>query len=168
MAAERVRFGYSDNFLMNSRLPLITVQIAMCCLFSQSGETYDTKQAIEWAKQAKMSTSAVVNSPHSTIARAVDDYIFQNTGPEISVVSTKAGVAQLIIMHRISMALGVCNGTKTVKDQQDYDHKLRQFAAQLDSILSSLFTAVKVIAKELINFKHMLWLRQGDLLSAST
>ena len=65
----------------------------MVFAFSQSGETYDTKTALEYAKDHGAPTAAVVNVMGSAISMMVDQVIMQGSGPEICVVSTKAALA---------------------------------------------------------------------------
>jgi glutamine---fructose-6-phosphate transaminase (isomerizing) len=75
---------------------------AFLLAISQSGETYDTLQSIRQAKAVGARTAAIVNVPGSSMTREVDILVRQNSGPEISVVSTKAAMAQMAILIRIS------------------------------------------------------------------
>ena len=73
---------------------------------SQSGETFDTLQALRQAKTAGARTAAIVNVPGSSMTREAGLVIPQNSGPEICVISTKAAMAQMVLMIRLAAELG--------------------------------------------------------------
>ena len=83
---------------------------------SQSGETYDTKMALNFARQRGAETAAIVNVMGSSIGMQVDQVIMQGSGPEICVVSTKAAIAQTLILLRIAVETGCQQGG--LDDQQ--------------------------------------------------
>ena len=83
---------------------------------SQSGETYDTKMALNFACQRGAKTAAIVNVMGSSIGMQVDQVIMQGSGPEICVVSTKAAMAQTLILLRIAVETGRQQGS--LDDQQ--------------------------------------------------
>lgn len=77
---------------------------------SQSGETYDTKMALNFARQRGAKTAAIVNVMGSSIGMQVDQVIMQGSGPEICVVSTKAAMAQTLILLRTAVETGCQQG----------------------------------------------------------
>ena len=83
---------------------------------SQSGETYDTKMALNFARQRGAKTAAIVNVMGSSIGMQVGQVIMQGSGPEICVVSTKAAMAQTLILLRTAVETGRQQGT--LDDQQ--------------------------------------------------
>ena len=85
---------------------------------SQSGETYDTRCALEYAKDHHTSTAAIVNVMGSTISQIADVTIMQGSGPEICVVSTKAAFAQMLILLRTAFEM---RGMKFKHAQKDYE-----------------------------------------------
>ena len=62
---------------------------------SQSGETADTLEPLQEAKQKGLLTPGIVNVIGSAIARETDAGIYTHSGPEIAVASTKASTSQL-------------------------------------------------------------------------
>jgi glucosamine--fructose-6-phosphate aminotransferase (isomerizing) len=62
---------------------------------SQSGETADSIEAIEFAKSRGAKVASIVNMMGSTISRLSDYKYYSRTGPEICVASTKAFTAQI-------------------------------------------------------------------------
>lgn len=94
-------FRSQKNFLTNK-----TLMIAV----SQSGETADTLEAIEIAKQKGVKIVAIVNAENSSIARMADIVIPIKAGIEKAVASTKATTSQLAILTLLAYA---CNGGVT-------------------------------------------------------
>lgn len=72
---------------------------------SQSGETADTIAAMNLAKEKNIPVAAIVNVVGSTIAREADYVLQTYAGPEISVATTKAYSAQLIIVYLLAMEI---------------------------------------------------------------
>ncbi|MFQ5684948.1 MAG: SIS domain-containing protein, partial [Candidatus Binatia bacterium] len=70
---------------------------------SQSGETFDTLQALRQAKAAGARTAVIVNVPGSSMTREVEVAIQQDSGPEICVISTKAAMAQIVLLIRLAI-----------------------------------------------------------------
>src|SRR5262249_38718782 len=96
----------SDEFRSLAHVDRDTLVIAI----SQSGETYDTLDAIRFAKDKGAGTAAVCNVMGSSLARLVDHSIIQGSGPEICVVSTKAALGQVVVLLRVAAALGRRSG----------------------------------------------------------
>ncbi len=72
---------------------------------SQSGETADTLAAVRLARQQGAKTIGIINVVDSTIAREADSVIYTRAGPEIGVASTKAFLAQLVVLYKIAFHL---------------------------------------------------------------
>lgn len=77
---------------------------------SQSGETADTLEALRMCKAAGITTVALVNSPHSTMAREADIVAPTLAGPEIGVASTKAFTCQLAALAALAVLAGSQRG----------------------------------------------------------
>lgn len=82
-------FSKARNFLTEKSLVIAV---------SQSGETADTLEALEIAKEKGAKIIAIVNVESSTMARMADLVIPLKVGPEKAVASTKATTAQLAIL----------------------------------------------------------------------
>jgi glucosamine--fructose-6-phosphate aminotransferase (isomerizing) len=74
---------------------------------SQSGETADTLEAIEIAKEKGMKIVSIVNVENSSMARLSDIVLPLKAGPEKAVASTKATTAQLAVLTLLAYA---CDG----------------------------------------------------------
>ena len=85
-------------------------------MISQSGETADTKAALELAKLNGADTLAIVNVKGSSIARAADMVVYTHAGPEISVASTKAYMVQISVMYLLAFELAYANRKDCLKN----------------------------------------------------
>jgi glucosamine--fructose-6-phosphate aminotransferase (isomerizing) len=68
-------------------------------VISQSGETADTLAALQDAKKKGSHVLSVVNVVSSSIARASDDVLYTQAGPEIAVATTKGYITQLAELY---------------------------------------------------------------------
>lgn len=82
-------YRYQTNFFDKDTLVI---------LISQSGETADTLAALKLAKENNIDTLAIVNRRDSSIAREAKSVIYTEAGIEIAVATTKAYLAQVIIL----------------------------------------------------------------------
>jgi len=73
---------------------------------SQSGETADTIAAIKKAQKYGVLCLGVVNAVGSTIARMTDAGVYCHAGPEQAVASTKAFIAQVLVLLQVALFLG--------------------------------------------------------------
>ena len=87
-----VEVDYASEF--RYRDPIIK-QGDVVIAVSQSGETADTKAALESAKDKGAALFGIVNVVGSSIARMVDAGIYTHSGVEIGVASTKAFTGQV-------------------------------------------------------------------------
>lgn len=82
-------YRYQKNFFTKDTLVI---------LISQSGETADTLAALKLAKENGIDTLAIVNRRDSSIAREADSVIYTEAGMEVAVATTKAYLAQVLIL----------------------------------------------------------------------
>ena len=75
-------------------------------LISQSGETADTLEAVRLAKRNRLDTLGIINVLSSSIARESDKVIYCLAGCEIAVATTKAYLAQTLILSLIALLIG--------------------------------------------------------------
>lgn len=72
---------------------------------SQSGETADTIAALKKVESFGVLRLGIVNAVGSTIARMTDAGVYCHAGPEQSVASTKAFIAQVTVLTEIALHL---------------------------------------------------------------
>ncbi|KAL8542228.1 hypothetical protein ACS0TY_003188 [Phlomoides rotata] len=73
---------------------------------SQSGETADTLQALEYALENGALCVGITNTVGSAIARNTHCGAHLNAGCEIGVASTKAYTSQIVVMAMLALAIG--------------------------------------------------------------
>ena len=100
-------YRYKKTFSNNDTLTI---------LISQSGETADTLAALRKAKEKGIDTLGIVNTVSSSIAREADDVLYIKAGAEISVATTKAYSAQVLMLLLIALVIG-CENKKISKEE---------------------------------------------------
>ncbi|MAF25075.1 glutamine--fructose-6-phosphate transaminase (isomerizing) [bacterium] len=101
---------------------------------SQSGETIDTLSAIREAKNKGYRVVAVTNTVSSSIAREVEEGIYQRIGAEISVASTKAFSSQCVILLMLALSIGRKNKLSRI-DSQKYIKQIRELPELMERTL---------------------------------
>lgn len=87
------------------RSPMLGKQDAVLAV-SQSGETGDTIDALQEAKERGVLTLGLVNRVASMLTQETIAGVYNHIGPEIGVASTKAFVSQLAILILFTVFLG--------------------------------------------------------------
>ena len=123
---------------------------------SQSGETADTIASLNKVKDFGVLKLGVVNSIGSTISRITDAGVYCHAGTEKAVASTKAFVAQVIILLLIALRL---------KDRADKESKailqeLDNLPRKIELVLKNKENIQK-IAKKYSKCKDFLFIGRG-------
>ena len=127
-------------------------------LISQSGETADTLAALNLVKSRGLKTIAIVNVWGSSIARAADQTIYTNAGPEISVATTKAYLSQCCILLMLAMKFA-----KNKIDAEQYKKMLDEFETIPDKISNVIERkeTLKALAQSRYKFDNAFYLGRG-------
>jgi len=102
---------------------------------SQSGETADTLEAVKIAKRYGSYTLGIVNVHDSSIAREVDSVIYTNAGSEIAVATTKAYMAQVLVLILVTYKLAVVNTNDNILDNFNAD--IKKIPVMMEELLAS-------------------------------
>jgi glucosamine--fructose-6-phosphate aminotransferase (isomerizing) len=102
LARVPVEVEYASEF--RYRNPVLDDRCLVIAI-SQSGETADTRAAIQEGKRRGARTVGLVNVVGSTIAREVDGGLYLRAGPEIGVASTKAFNSQCAALVMVALRL---------------------------------------------------------------
>ncbi len=97
--------------------PIIPAK-SLAIFVSQSGETADSLAALRLCKQRRLRTLGVVNVVGSSIARECDKTIFTQAGPEISVASTKAYTAQVLVLAMLALYIAQVKEVPGVRSEE--------------------------------------------------
>ena len=125
---------------------------------SQSGETADTLASLRLAKEKGATIVSICNVVGSSVARESDGVIYTHAGPEISVASTKAYIAQLVTLFLLAIRTGEINGIKTtVEGKAQWIKELREVPRLLREILDGQVAKIKEIARLYPDNKKEQW-----------
>lgn len=135
----------------------------LCIAISQSGETIDTLEAIKKALAAGAPCMSICNVLGSAIASECKmsvGNLFLNAGPEVSVASTKAFIAQLLALRLLTIALA-----KKFKGFNKEQEIYRDFIKLKESMceLIAADQQIRSIAKSLKEEPRILFLGRGEL-----
>lgn len=135
-------YRYQRNFFDKDTLVI---------LISQSGETADTLAALKLAKEHNIDTLAIVNRRDSSIAREADSVIYTEAGIEIAVATTKAYLAQVIILLLLA-----------IKDTKE-EYKVIEDIKLLPNLITKYINEYdyNAIANVLKDKEHVFYLGRG-------
>ncbi len=127
---------------------------------SQSGETADTLASLRYAASAGQKIGAIVNVPHSSIAREADYLLPTLAGPEIGVASTKAFTCQLTVLFALAVNAARQRGTISAQEEERLVKAAIEVPRHAAQALK-LEGEIEVLAKELAKASDVLYLGRG-------
>lgn len=135
-------FRYNKLFLSKDELVIV---------ISQSGETADTKEALNIARKNGNDTLGIINEKGSTIARMSLMVLYTEAGREIAVATTKAYSSQVTVLSLIALNIAY---TRKLIDNKKLDEILKDIKlipSYMEKLLSNK-TLYEKIADNLL--KH--------------
>jgi len=151
ISKKQVHFVFGSEF--QNYKDFINKKTLLVCI-SQSGETADTLEAIEIAREKGAKVASIVNVESSTIARSSDMVIPIKAGPEKAVASTKATTSQLAILTLLAYA---CDGGVEIGKQL-----LIRTASQINDMLNPRYEEhIKKIAEKFKDVESMYIIGRG-------
>ena len=135
-------YRYQKNFFTKDTLVI---------LISQSGETADTLAALKLAKEHHVDTLGIVNRKDSSIAREADYVIYTEAGIEIAVATTKAYLAQIIVLLLLAIK-GTKDEPKLLEDIKLLPNLITKYIDEYD---------YSNIANVLKDKEHVFYLGRG-------
>lgn len=152
-----VEVEYASEF--RYRNPIITENDVVIAI-SQSGETADTRAALELAKSKGALTYGICNVVGSTISRLTDAGSYTHAGPEIGVASTKAFTTQVSILALMALDLAEIKGTLSESKFNEYLTELEALPDKIEKILKA-DTYIQEIAETFQHASNFLYLGRG-------
>ena len=129
---------------------------------SQSGETADTKAALEEAQAKGCKVLAITNVTGSAVAREADYVFYLDAGPEISVASTKAYTTMLLAQYLIGIYLADLRGTISSDEYKFLLHELAMLPQYTEKVISEEMTAeLKKAAEDYKNVEDLFFVGRG-------
>jgi len=132
----------------------------LAIVVTQSGETADTKAAMEYCKAKGVTTAAVVNVPTSSIARECDAILPTLAGVEIGVASTKAFTAQLCALLATAIAAGRARDFLSRESEKEHVAAMLELPRLISEALK-IETQVQKLAIEIAKARDVLYLGRG-------
>ncbi len=132
----------------------------VCMAVSQSGETADTLAALRYARSQGQTILSIVNVKESAMARESDVIVPTHAGPEISVASTKAFTAQLVVLLTLAISAGRARGTLSAAREAELVDALIELPSRLAEVLGS-HEAIVAIANKVAEARDVLYLGRG-------
>jgi len=130
----------------------------VCIAVSQSGETADTVEVVEWMKAKGATIASIVNMPGSTLSRLSDLPFMLQIGPEIGIASTKAVASMMVWGMAVAALVG---GEKLEKFQaavQKYEKELKLWFAEKEKTQQ-----FQKLADQFTNTRDLFVLGRGQL-----
>jgi glucosamine--fructose-6-phosphate aminotransferase (isomerizing) len=143
----------------------VGVDSVILCV-SQSGETYDTLKAIDYARMRAATVLGVTNSVGSTLTRVARAYIIQQSGPEIGVAATKTFTSQLLVLAQLALQLARMKGKVSQDEGDDFKNKLLQIPNVVEDTLSRHDDTIKKLVEKYSGERLFVFLGRG--ISSST
>ncbi|MFS5915781.1 glutamine--fructose-6-phosphate transaminase (isomerizing) [Streptococcus agalactiae] len=153
-----VELGVSSEWGYN--MPLLSKK-PMFILFSQSGETADSRQVLVKANEMGIPSLTITNVPGSTLSREATYTMLIHAGPEIAVASTKAYTAQVATLAFLAKAVGEANGKAEAKDF-DLVHELSIVAQSIEATLSEKDVISEKVEQLLISTRNAFYIGRGN------
>ena len=123
---KRAGFEYASEFISNSNRKI--KKDTLYCFISQSGETYDTKCAMDIVRKEKGKTLSVINNSNSTIYNNADYKIDVLAGSENSIAATKSFLACVVCLWLLALAFS------DNKEKVDIQGELKEAMKAIDDV----------------------------------
>lgn len=121
-------FRYRDPIVSENDLVIV---------ISQSGETADTKAALEEAKARGARVLSIVNVVGSAIAKLSDDVLYTWAGPEIAVATTKAYSTQLAVVYLLALYMADAAGKISKEEYDSILSEIQELPDKVSQILKN-------------------------------
>lgn len=131
-------------------------------VISQSGETTDTNEVVEWMKEKGMAIGSIVNMVGSTLTRMSDYPNMLQIGPEVAIASTKALAGQIVWGIYLTQLIKGENIQQFEKDIKVYQSHLQSW---LDD--TQFQNNIKALAQQLAQHDKMFVLGRGRLYNSA-
>jgi glutamine---fructose-6-phosphate transaminase (isomerizing) len=147
LACIPVEVDYASEF--EYRNPAIGTH-ELTIVITQSGETADTMAAQRIAREKGSRTLAISNVEGSTIAREADGVLYTCAGREVSIASTKAFTAQMVVLFLLAGYLGQVRGQLSKEAARRWIEELLLLPKKAEAVLGSAETCKQLAAR----FQH--------------
>lgn len=139
-----------------------SIDINSLILFvSQSGETMDVLQAVDFARIKGATILAITNVAYSTLTRVSRAYILQQSGPEIGVAATKTYTSQLLVHLLLAFNLGIKRGKLSQNEIDKLKLEMNDIPNLINQVLLKKNEEIRNLAKIVSTKKNVIFLGKG-------
>jgi glucosamine--fructose-6-phosphate aminotransferase (isomerizing) len=128
---------------------------------SQSGETADTLEAVECARQRAATVLGLTNVIGSTLTRVARAYVCQQSGPEIGVAATKTFTSQLSVLSQLALRMAKKRGKVSHVEIEQLEEKLEQIPDIVEKVIQTQEEKIKQLAKKYRDKQCFFFLGRG-------
>lgn len=143
------------------RYPLMDDK-SLLIVVSQSGETADTRAALQEALARGILCRAIVNVVGSSLARMAQGVVYTHAGPEIGVASTKAFTTQIVALYLLGLYLAKSMGRIGRETISERIQELLELPGKIDEILGRS-EEIAIWAERYSQAEDFLYLGRGIL-----
>ncbi|MFW6301109.1 MAG: glutamine--fructose-6-phosphate transaminase (isomerizing) [Bacillota bacterium] len=140
---------YKKNFIDENTLMIVV---------SQSGETADTLAALRLAKKQGARVVALTNAIGSSVDRESDASFQLMAGPEISVASTKAYVAMVLVFYLLALKLGKLNNNISEARFKELIAGLKRLPYRIEETTKEFEGIAKEIASSIKDYQSIFFI----------
>lgn len=138
------------------RDPIVNEKTLVVAL-SQSGETMDTIMAIRHAREQGAKVISICNTQGSSIPRESDANLYTHAGPEISVASTKAFLAQITAAYLLGLYLAQLRGNMFADEVNAVLEELKAMPEKVQLVIDGE-EQVKALGRDMKDANSVLFL----------
>ncbi|UCG45874.1 MAG: glutamine--fructose-6-phosphate transaminase (isomerizing) [Candidatus Bathyarchaeota archaeon] len=128
---------------------------------SQSGETADTLEAVQCARERAATVLGLTNVIGSTLTRVARAYVCQQSRPEIGVAATKTFTSQLSVLSQLALRLAKKRGKVSHVEIEQLEEKLQQIPDIVERLLEAQEGQIKKLARKYRDKKCFFFLGRG-------
>jgi glucosamine--fructose-6-phosphate aminotransferase (isomerizing) len=134
---------------------------------SQSGETADVLNALEYARLRACTILGITNTVGSTLTRISRAYILQNSGPEIGVAATKTFTSQVLVLSQLALRLAKLRGKIAQYEMDELKIGLNKVPELSREVLDSVRLKMREVAEKLAPKNTIFLLGRGPAYSVA-
>jgi glutamine---fructose-6-phosphate transaminase (isomerizing) len=157
LAQVPVEVDYGSEY--RYRNPIVSSN-ELAIVITQSGETADTRAALNEAKRKGAKTIAICNVVGSAATREADGTVYTHAGPEIGVASTKAFTSQLVALQLLALHMAQLRDTLSASDIRRHIEELLQMPQVIEQAVKAS-ASIEKVAERFYNCTDFLFLGRG-------
>ena len=152
------------HVVISSEFPYVSDAVGrgdVVVAISQSGETFDTLEAVRAAKARGATVIGVTNVLGSALDRLADLRLYTRAGPEIGVAATKTFLSQVMLLELLAVRVGVEGGALDRDVANDVVSSLKAAPELVSSSIEAADPVASALTRALAAKKSMYIIGRG-------